>query len=579
MAREKAQAGRVAIVTVHGTNDSAPSLEGAKWFQRGSPFTEGLKQKLAAQGVEADIQPYLWTGANSAKAREAAALQLSKSIERHTRDYDGVHIIGHSHGGNVADAAACLLEWKRPPLWWSPVSLFRAIMDLRNARIGSITTVGTPFFKSRISRAESFGGAAFLFMTVVNAFLIAIASIIAIANQITFNTITTTLANYRLDGRLSPEEAFIWALVALLASLVALFFIMPLAWRGVRRIRLAALRQNENARFYSIWHEHDEAISFLQKVETLNIEPFPSGAILRGSRGGGVLWGVRSVVWLAVGAALVAGVGLAAFVINELTPAFAVPRTWWAFALALTGLVFLIGIVISAMASEEWRASTALWFAGFAWASVLLMLAGRAGETAPQLWLAPDFTIAFSVAGVLLCAAAFIATPLIFGAVFLLWRVIIGTTGEYAFRGSLNGLVSGALRGMAFGRDGDESLGSVATCSHTHGSVCEELKGDGALPARMRDGATQAANALIEKYRWALFTVGNDTNAALANLATDAMTWNSLIHTTYFDQPEVIDLIATHIGREATAPIPAGQQQTLQRLAGIMRPFSAAARA
>ncbi len=52
---------------------------------------------------------------------------------------------------------------------------------------------------------------------------------------------------------------------------------------------------------------------------------------------------------------------------------------------------------------------------------------------------------------------------------------------------------------------------------------------------------------LIGKVGWSLFTVGADTNAPLTNLATDAMTWDSLIHTTYFDQPEVAEMIAAHI--------------------------------
>jgi hypothetical protein len=63
----------------------------------------------------------------------------------------------------------------------------------------------------------------------------------------------------------------------------------------------------------------------------------------------------------------------------------------------------------------------------------------------------------------------------------------------------------------------------------------------------MQAGATDAAGKLIEKYRWSLFTVGSDSNAPLASLATDAMTWDSLIHTTYFDQPEVVETIAAHI--------------------------------
>jgi hypothetical protein len=41
---------------------------------------------------------------------------------------------------------------------------------------------------------------------------------------------------------------------------------------------------------------------------------------------------------------------------------------------------------------------------------------------------------------------------------------------------------------------------------------------------------------------------------ALARLSEDAQTWKSLIHTTYFDQPEVVDALADYIaesvGRE-----------------------------
>jgi hypothetical protein len=66
----------------------------------------------------------------------------------------------------------------------------------------------------------------------------------------------------------------------------------------------------------------------------------------------------------------------------------------------------------------------------------------------------------------------------------------------------------------------------------------------------MQAASTQAANALIEKYRWALFTVGEDTNSALSKLATDAMTWDSLIHTTYFEQPEVAEMIADFIAAQ-----------------------------
>ena len=85
--------------------------------------------------------------------------------------------------------------------------------------------------------------------------------------------------------------------------------------------------------------------------------------------------------------------------------------------------------------------------------------------------------------------------------------------------------------------------------SHTHSTESRKL--DGEVANRMQAAAGSAADKLIDKYRWSLFTVGADTNAPLSQLATDAMTWDSLIHTTYFDQPEVVDTIAAHIAASA----------------------------
>lgn len=52
-----------------------------------------------------------------------------------------------------------------------------------------------------------------------------------------------------------------------------------------------------------------------------------------------------------------------------------------------------------------------------------------------------------------------------------------------------------------------------------------------------------------------MFTLGAKGDAAFQELATDAMTWNSLIHTTYFDQPEVAEIIARHIAAQTRAPL------------------------
>jgi hypothetical protein len=137
----------------------------------------------------------------------------------------------------------------------------------------------------------------------------------------------------------------------------------------------------------------------------------------------------------------------------------------------------------------------------------------------------------------------------IFALVFLMYRYVVGNVLEWTARGWLNGNVASTLRGMAYGKDGDQVLCNVDTTSHTLNS--RELVLSGPCAERMQQGAAVAANALLEKYRWSLFSVGADTNASLNELSTDAMTWNSLIHTTYFDQPEVADAIGDHIATEA----------------------------
>jgi uncharacterized protein YaiE (UPF0345 family) len=141
---------------------------------------------------------------------------------------------------------------------------------------------------------------------------------------------------------------------------------------------------------------------------------------------------------------------------------------------------------------------------------------------------------------------------LVFLLLYLLVRFVAGGGGEIVARSSLNNWVQGVLRGIAYGRDGDQAIGEVATGSHTYAT--REHRLDGAVAERMQTNAGAAAAKLIETYRWSLFSIGADTNAPLANLANDAMTWDSLIHTTYFDQPEVVALIADYIGDEIGQP-------------------------
>lgn len=443
----------IAVVTVHGTGDTATSLDGEKWFQRGSAFSERLKQRLAQDGVQAEIVPHLWSGANSAWERERGANKLAALIRRIHGKYAGVHIVGHSHGGNVANDAAVLLKW----------GLRR---QAENERFDSLITVGTPFFDERTGWMKKI--AAILFL------------IIAWGSTIAFPIAAGAILYSALTG---PAEDRTGMLIAL--SLY-IFVIAPcvlamlnMSRQGIRRVLRPKGGGRTKTSVFAIWHENDEAISFLERVEELPVEAFPRGSLFRGSR------------------AMAVGVGVLAVLAIALVTPLAYALHWADF------------LHFEASATE--------------------------GEPISN-------TLALTMIGLLIAPAAF-------AAFYLLYRFIVGGGGEIGARGSMNRYVSEVLRGIAFGADGDQVLCKVGPRSHTHQT--EELVLSGDLSARMQTGAHDAAGKLIDKYRWALFSVGGDSSASLTTLTTDAMTWESLIHTTYFDQPEVAVAIADYIAAKA----------------------------
>lgn len=450
----------IAVVTVHGTGDTAAAAAGEKWFQQGSSFTERVKQRLGAAGVPAEIVPHLWTGANSARDRELGADALAKTIKKCAQLYAGVHVIGHSHGGNVANDAAILSKWGR---------------RRNKERIQSLISVGTPFFDQKTGPLQVLAGLLFLALTWISVLMFvptAIALIVMFAS-----------------GQ-APAVAIGAPFLYVFGIGACLWFMLHISRRGVRRI----LRPRGGAKLkvaaYAIWHQNDEAISFLQRVETLPLEPFPRGSMFRSSRGGAISWGVIGVIFLGL----------------------------------VVPILHLLGIDVLGLQTPL-----------------------------------PDGTIeqmgGFEMFGVS-SIIAFWFTPIIFVVIYLLYRYIVGGFSEIGLRGVLNRWVTGILRGTAMGRDGDQILCKVSTASHSYRTEEHILQGD--VAARMQEGANGAAERLIGKYRWALFTVGEDANTALTKLTTDAMTWDSLIHTTYFDQPEVADLIADYIARRVREPSASG---------------------
>lgn len=452
--------GKVAIVTVHGTGDTAAGPAGEKWFQQGSVFSRRLLQHLSGHGVNAEIIPHLWSGANSAWDRERSANKLAAFIRRLYNRYDSIHVVGHSHGGNVANDAAVLLKW----------GLRRTA---QNEKFDSLTTVGTPFFNVRTGAVQVFAGLLF--------------QILAWGSAIAFPITALVWLGYELANGGSIAAPLIY--IAVVAPCV--WLMLRMSTQGVRRILRPRPGGRTKTSVFSIWHDNDEAIAFLQRVEELKLEPFPRGSLFRGSRASAISLGVFLVIVAAVCVPVLFVFGIDPLNLAQLAQS---PEQ-------IAGL-------------EPGPEQDVYYFIGVVVGIVLL-----------GLWIAPP----------------------LFTLIYLAFRYLFGGAAEIGARGSMNRYVVGVMRGVAMGRDGDQILCNVGPRSHTHQS--EDLVLSGECAARMQEAANGAAGRLIDKYRWALFSVGGDSSASLTSLTNDAMTWDSLIHTTYFDQPEVSGAIADHIAR------------------------------
>jgi len=108
-----------AVVIVHGT-----FARDAEWIQPGSQFLQSLGRRIGKRA----IHTFVWSGANSHKARTEAGRELAQFVDRLclNESVRRIWCVTHSHGGNVA---------------------LYALRDERFAqRLASIVFFGTPFF-------------------------------------------------------------------------------------------------------------------------------------------------------------------------------------------------------------------------------------------------------------------------------------------------------------------------------------------------------------------------------------------------------------------------------------------------
>jgi carboxylesterase len=99
------------IYIIHGTNVHAwwyRLLFGSRaWWKPSSSFAEAVRAGFAGA---CQVRTHEWTGRNRHSDRVAAAESLAARIRREYRKDDRIHLVGHSHGGNIALLAAHSLD-------------------------------------------------------------------------------------------------------------------------------------------------------------------------------------------------------------------------------------------------------------------------------------------------------------------------------------------------------------------------------------------------------------------------------------------------------------------------------------
>jgi carboxylesterase len=101
------------VYIVHGSNAHTwwrrLANGGYPWWRRWSLFCFELRQAL---GRDCEVREFRWSGGNTHQARMDAGADLARTIESEDESRR-IHLVGHSHGGNVALAAANHLHPRR----------------------------------------------------------------------------------------------------------------------------------------------------------------------------------------------------------------------------------------------------------------------------------------------------------------------------------------------------------------------------------------------------------------------------------------------------------------------------------
>lgn len=480
----------VKLVTVHGTGAGDPdSVSGPRWWQLNSAFQKALGERIDLKSDHIEIVPFQWDfGPNSETDRRRAADALLTRLVGYDDAGIDYHLIGHSHGGSV---------------------LYNTLLksvdeDRRLQRLQSWTTIGTPFLDYRKNRFM-FQRLTGLGLTIYSTGLIAI--VIAMAFWMFGTSAGFDVESYGQVWGLS--DAMMQSLRALdLDDLLHQFSVALVVYASLCLIALFLLEQRKRGWFtvaekrrledwygknwLGLWHQEDEAISALLNVRHVSGDIIPSTFLAP------IVGYIQLVLVGLVGLVLVWDVVIGdGHVLLELALDVGGPSTYWDPEL------------------------------------------GQFQDTEPVVdWIV--FTILLVMVLAVAGASVWLVTLLLRG----LARVI-GIPVAFVF----NKIIWSSVRQRAWGDDlPAEDVWRIAAHppEFTRATAC--------LPdivaAPLRDHSDHHAISTLNKVRLMLgMTNGGAVQPDVRAELGETLNWQELIHTSYFEVPAFVDLVALQLGR------------------------------
>jgi hypothetical protein len=470
------------IITVHGTNATGPE-EGSKWWQRGSDFEKHIRELVESDDdSHLNFQPHIWDGYNSETSRRQAAAKLLARTEPLEAAAENYCLIGHSHGGSVI--AHTLMQ--------------AAIGKSSLPHMRRWITIGTPHIVSKkkallFSRLNLLGQAGYV--------------------AVTFYALLTLGLFFGIAAKsLSEEgEAVLVGLlfgVPLLGIFIALYllirFVTSLHFRAYKRKHRLRAKSIFSERNVSLWHADDEAIGGLRSLPKLHFKLFPQD-------------------FAAAPISLLAVFIVPVVLISTLT--FEAPLAW---------LLQLLGDASKQQA--DWQSINAkediLKKIGFLFVSWDLLVSRLSSQI---IGLRPNMLLSTLGFPVFLYLAALALTY----CAKLLARPV-----SIVLSHALNSAALGQIRASAFGSD---AVGELATSAGLN-PIWVENKFEPLpvnLATEISDMSNSAASAALIKYRNLIGTMAAaDEKDIRTTLFSEYLTWNELVHTTYFNVPHFRMLMA-----------------------------------